>query len=343
MREAGAGKGTKELRHVGTKGSQWRGRVDCSSLPASVPLCLRSFAPSLRGFLLFLCLLPVVGCNTAAPGGPMVQPIAQRGDLPSYAELVQRYNANIAGLDRLWARADVTLRYKDEKGRWRSDRGDDSKLLLRLPDEVALAVGGIGPPVLWIGGDAERYWVFHLRDEKPVYFGSRAMIGSASTESLPSPIYPHQLPWMLGVVPLDPNVTSNGPLIEWHRGYYLIEPPGTNTRMLIDPRTARPIRIDLLDPQGRSTLAVRLHDPVPVQQGGTTSSATPTVPSRIEAWVLGEDTQVTLKLRTVRDGRGDRAIERAFDTAFDFERLLRAHQPGVQVDLDTVDTQRVSR
>jgi len=272
-------------------------------------------------------------CVPAPPVGPGVQAIEQRGTLPTYPELAERYNANLAGLDRLWARADVLLKYKDERGRWRSDRGDDSKLLMIAPDQVALSVGGIGPPVLWIGGDAMRYWVFHLREDKPVYFGRRDHIDHPATQSLPSPVYPHQLPWMLGLVPLDEQAHPT-PAVEWHKGYYLIEPPGANVRMLIDPRTARPIRIDMLDAVGRSRLAVRLHDPIPLERPRDATGPAPHVPSHIEAWVLGEDTHVTLRLRTVRDGRGDRAIERAFASAFDFERLIQAHQPGVMVDLD---------
>lgn len=317
-------------RYAGTKTCRYEGERDKSrrfkiTLHAFVSLCF----PLLLLFI--LC-----SCRTAPEGGPIVAAIPQRGTLPAYRELVERYNANLAGLDRLWARADVTLRYRDEKGKWRSERGDDSKLLMVVPDKVALAVGGIGPPVLWIGGNEQQYWVFHLRDEKPVYYGSRARIGSPTTQPLPSPVYPHQVPWMLGVVTLDPNADSE---VEWYRGYYLIEPPGTGTRMLIDPQTARPVRIDLLDSRGFSTLAVRLHDFVPVTQGSAKSSTpAPLVPSRIEAWVLGEGTQVTLKLNSVKDGRGDRAIERAFASAFDLQRLIQAHQPQVQVNLDSASS-----
>src|SRR3990170_215866 len=110
-------------------------------LPAAHLICV------ICGFI----LLAGCKCDQWRPGPYVVDEIAPVGQLPTYPELAQRYNANLAALDRLWARADVTVEYRDDKGRKRSDRGDDSKLLVAPPNDVALSVGGIGPPVLWVG------------------------------------------------------------------------------------------------------------------------------------------------------------------------------------------------
>ncbi|MEE9212123.1 MAG: hypothetical protein V3U29_05660, partial [Phycisphaeraceae bacterium] len=75
--------------------------------------------------------------------------------------------------------------------------------------------------------------------------------------------------------------------------------------------------------------------PVPVECTGVPPAERPVVASRIEAWLLGQGAQVTIKLKLLTDGRGDRKKQRAFAAAFDFDRLVRAHQPGRLVDLDT--------
>ncbi len=267
---------------------------------------------------------------------PAIEPI---GELPQYRDLVERYNRNLAHLDRLWARADVTVTYRDDKGRKHSDRADDSKLLTIPPDHVALSLGGAFREAVWAGCDESRYWVFDLHGEdRPAYVGRRDNIGRLTTQPLPSPIYPQQLPRMLGLVPIDPPAAgglSAESAVEWLNGYWFVEPPGTATRLQIDPRTGLPVRIDLIDASGRSVIAVRLSDPVPVECTGVPPAERPVVASRIEAWLLDQGAQVTIKLKHLTDGRGDRKKQRAFAAAFDFDRLVRAHQPGRLVDLDT--------
>src|SRR5690606_20308362 len=76
----------------------------------------------------FLCLLVagLIGCHR----GPIVPtdlnpaPIEGAAELPDYAELVGRYNANAAALERVFARTKVELRWRDDKGRPRRESGD---------------------------------------------------------------------------------------------------------------------------------------------------------------------------------------------------------------------------
>lgn len=272
---------------------------------------------------------------------PQIEPI---GELPDYDQLVTRYNENLQGIDQIWSRADVTVEYKDDKGKKRKDRGDQSILMIKQSeddiDSVALALGGLGKTVLWIGCDAERYWVFHLQDEKSLHYGAWENINALTTKRLPAPIYPNDLPLIMGIEPLvpsteEPALSYGTPIVEWSRGYYLIETPWNRTRILIDPETAMPVRIDRFGNDGLSNLIVRLSEYEPVEFKGIPSEISPRrVSSRIEAWVLRDGPHVTIKLRDISDGRVNRKQEAAMRTAFNLEVLLKAHNPRIVVDLD---------
>lgn len=311
-----------------------------------------------------ILLLCIPACNhnrTAGPidyGPPAIETV---GELPDYDELVARYNTNLQGIDRLWARADVRVDYKDEKGKRRSDRGDQSVLMIKLADEVApgdadnalarqptygqpssvaLALGGLGKTVLWIGCNEQRYWVFNLQDEKSLHYGLRANIGALTTRRLPAPIYPNDMHLMLGLEPLvpsteEPAASYGTPIVEWSKGYWLVETPWNHTRTLIDPATALPVRIDRFNEAGLSDLIVRLSEHEPVEFVGIPAEISPRkVATNIEAWVLRDGPHVRMKLRDVSDGRGDRKKDAAFRAAFNLEQLLKAHNPKIVVDLD---------
>ena len=71
----------------------------------------------------------LLGCKADGPIVPEnlnPQPIdsVTREDIPDYADLVQRYNQTAASLPRVWARTDVELRWRNEKGKARRESGD---------------------------------------------------------------------------------------------------------------------------------------------------------------------------------------------------------------------------
>ena len=263
-----------------------------------------------------------------------IEPI---GELPTYIDLVHRYNANLVQLDRLWTRADVTLDYRDEKGKRHIERGNDSFLITIPPDHVALQLGGTFTKVFWAGCDEIGYWCFDLRNEKSVYYGLRSNLGKQRTEPLPSPIYPQDIPPILGLMSIDPQVLPTEPAVEWHQGYWLIEPPNTNVKMVIDPVTALPVRIDIADTLGRSVIVARLYDPKPIKVENEMAAMHDAVhiATRIDVWFLSQDIKMSIRLKDATDGRGISTKDKSFRKSFDFEHLLKVYQPKHFDDLDS--------
>ena len=298
------------------------------------------FSRTRRTLGLLICLLLLAGCKSTYHPPYIVAPINQpSGDPPAYGKIVEGYNRSIEQFDRLWARAEVTVEYHDEKGKKRTLHGENSTLLMIPPNDVALTAGpGIGPNILWVGCDESRYWLFDLRDQGTVYYGYRENLRNPETQPLPAPIYPQQLPLILGLRTIDPEKPPAEPAVEWLNGYYLIEPPDSGTRVLIDPKTSLPVRIDLLDRSGYSILAARLSQPGQVTNRGISPSLFPKVSTEIESWLLYQNVHVTLKLKDMTNGRDNPKINRAFEGAFDFQNLHRAFEPFHEVDLDVPQT-----
>ena len=126
-----------------------------------------------------------------------------------------------------------------------------------------------------------------------------------------------------GVVPMDGNQVPTPPEVEPVRGGYLIEPPGTGTRLLLDPVTALPVRIDLLDTRGRSVVTALLSSPQSVEMSSATPSK-PTMQSRVRITMANRPGSMTLFLSNLSDGRSDPKIN---PRVFDFERLVKVHKP----------------
>src|SRR5690606_7570193 len=117
-------------------------------------------------------MLLVSGCQK--PKGPIVPPnllpppVQNQASLPTYSELIDRYNARLEGLGRVWASTDVEMRWRDAKGKERFEKGDGKFLYVRTdadaatPDNVAVTVEKLGKTLLWAGSDADRFWLFDL-------------------------------------------------------------------------------------------------------------------------------------------------------------------------------------
>src|SRR5262249_54442096 len=153
--------------------------------------------------LSFVLLVASLTCLTGCPTPPTREPksVAPPGPAPAYADLAARYNANIAGLDRLWSRAVVELNWRDDRGKKRFEQGDGN-LITGLPDRVALSIGKLGNTLFWAGGDAQRYWLFDLQGDKVAYVGRHAYIGSPCTLESPLAVQPRDLVRLLGIWPV---------------------------------------------------------------------------------------------------------------------------------------------
>ncbi|MEO1237582.1 MAG: hypothetical protein AAFX76_12410 [Planctomycetota bacterium] len=249
-------------------------------------------------------------------------------ELPTYVELIGRYNENAGALDRLWARTKVELRWRDERGRARRESGD-GRLIFERPLNTAWTVEVLGDIKLWAGSDVRGFWLFDRLGDGVAYYGA---YGRPLSQPLPLPVQPEAVPYLIGLVPVDPTRTPPPPAVEAIDGYLVVEPPGLNLRLTLDPVTARPVRIDLTDGLGQSVLTS-------VLTGELSVAATPddrvdpvttaVLPKKAELYPQGDESRMTVTL--VRASGDDQNIRRKW---FDFDLLRTSLKPDEVVNLN---------
>ncbi|MEM6459882.1 MAG: hypothetical protein AAF710_10890 [Planctomycetota bacterium] len=275
--------------------------------------------------LALLAAAGLVGCATDPIVPDDLNPVAvdtADAELPGYAELVERYNANAEALPRVWARTRVEMRWEDERGRKRREAGD-GRLIFERPLSTAWTVEVLGDVKLWAGSDASGFWVFDRLEDGRAYYGR---YGAPLARPLPVPVQPEAVPYLLGLMPLDPARRPPAPEVEIFRGYYVIEPPGLGLRMMLDPATARPVRIDLTRGDGSSALTSLLTGGVEVD--GIDGAAV-VLPETAKLYPQGQEAEMTVTLR--RATTDERRIKRKW---FDFDGLVEAMKPDAVVDLN---------
>ena len=294
--------------------------------------------PEAVGFGVFVVMVVCLafGCQApqAAPASPDLPHLPERVEtdepIPSYADLAQRYNRNIEKLDRLWSRAVVAMRWRDEDGKRHHEQGEGHFIFTR-PSNVALTVGKLGDVMMWAGSSDERYWMFDLRDAGKAYVGAHEHVGKPCSEPLPLPVYPRAVVHLLGLLPLDESLAGAAPEVEMLRGYYLVDPPGLKLRMLLHPKTALPVRVDLTDREGRTVVIAMLSEHEYVEQAGKALNAGPKIATRAKLYAVGEDAELSLHLGDLTDGR---RFDKINEKVFEFDALAQIHEPAEVVELD---------
>lgn len=271
------------------------------------------------------------GCKPDQPIIPetmLPDPVITDEPIPTYTELIQRYNATTSRLSPIWAEARVDLVWRNEKGKAKNEHGDGRFMFVK-PSRVVLEVQEFGKG-FWAGADGERYWFFDLQ-ERTAYVGRFENLHESQAVVLPIPISPADLLYILGLAPIDAALIPQEPAVERVAGHYLVEPPGLGLRMLLDPTTTRPVRVDLLDEQGNSAVICRLTEPIPVKHGDPDDLPGPHIASVVDVVVPGREARMTLTLK--RPTHDDKNIR---DQHFDFEILMQALKikPKDVVDLD---------
>jgi hypothetical protein len=262
------------------------------------------------------------------------EPVEIDQPTPTYRALVERYNANVNKLGSIWASTEVHLRWQGEAGQAQSEHGDGTLIIVR-PRKVALTIGKLGNTVLWAGSNADGYWLFDKRDNSKVYFGRYRHIDKPCSRSLPMPIQPDAVPYLLGTMPLDPGNASADDAVERYNGYYLIEPPGLDVRLWLHPKTAQPRRVDLLDDNGEKAVTAVLSDLEPMRLTDVAHEDWPTLAHEARIYLHTEDetqqANVRIQLKNTSDGQfGDRINPKAFN----FDTLMQVHDPKRTIDLD---------
>ena len=287
-----------------------------------------------RGLLFTSVLCAVLVCNGCTP--PVVDdapPVT-----PTYSQLVNRYNANIIGLDRLWCGAVVEIIWKDDKGKHHYQAGDGNVMLV-LPRQLALSVSKVGVgTLLWFGCDWERYWIIDMRneEEKKAYFGRHELVDASARPDAPTAIPPGRVPLLLGLLRLDPRPnTGTPPKVEYRDGAYVIQPPELDARIGIDPKTALPVLVELLDAEGKPIVTSLLGKPGRVKRYDVDPDAWPRIMTRVKLRTPDSGDELRLHLERMTDVRApsEKRKRKALKRAFDLDYLAEEYEAEL-VDLD---------
>ena len=294
----------KARRHEGTEAR--RGFI-ASTLRAFVPSCLCAF---------------LIACQPAKDAAaPPSAPVL------STSEIREGYNRRVEKIERLWARPIVEIRWVDAEGKSHFEQGD-GPLIVRKPHDLALAIGKAGNVFMWLGRNAERYWLFELRPPKDqpttAYVGRIDELDRIDPRKLPLPVRPDQLIELLGITELPDGIEvaiTEPP----NAGYAVLGPvPGSGARTYwsLDEKL-RPTRVGFIDPASGEVIAeAELSNYKPLPITGAPPGAWPDIATTVEIKVPASRANLKLILSDFTDDPA-----KIKDAQFDFERLVAANKP----------------
>ena len=294
-----------------------------------------------RKFFRFFCLLALlfmaglVGCQSAPNRVIPAAYLKPPAQMPTYKQLVEGHNRHVAGLSRVWAKAHIDVTYRDDKGKTKKESGNESTLMIELPQNVALSFGKFGlGTLLWAGADAQHFWFFDLVGKKSMLFGSHQSLEMYSIRNLPLQIRPADIPMLLGWLPLNPNVPAT---VGWERGYLTVVQQGSGVKFLIDPISHAIRQVIILSDRGQPMVISTLNNLYTLPLAGTDDVAKLHLSVRID--VPAEGFVMRTKLSSVMDAKPgvSRAKDKAFRRGFDWQYLAdRAFKIPMKnrVDLD---------
>jgi hypothetical protein len=262
-------------------------------------------------------VLAVAGCQ---PRG--VDP-APPPDRPAYAALARAQAERVGRLARIHAEGVVEVRWVEGTEK-RLVQGDVS-LWLRRPRHTALRVSKLGDDLLWLGSDQDRFWLFDfLGEERVLYTGDHeselAEVGPARLSFRPLVLLD-----LAGLVTLPEEGDHEVSWSAEHRGWSVTVPGGTGPlRVIFEPATLLPRRVEVLGPDGSATLLSTLAEDGRMPLPGESPYAGPMFPQVIRISDAEGSGVVSLFLRDEREGDvSDAMIERICD----LDRLVKSLGP----------------
>lgn len=294
---------------------------------------MKRFAPALLG-VLALC----AGCAGPRPagvafGGPLegVKPSDARRN-PTVAEVAAAYNARVASLDRVWARAEMRIRAVQDDGS-RFDEQVSGHLQVILPRRVSLTLtSAVGDMYFSIGSDEARYWLFDLLNRpRTLLFGRHDLATERKAAALGVPVLPLDLLELMGVTPIP---AHGGEAERSDDGRFLIvraPAHGGSKALWLESRAFMPRRIVLFDRSGLPVVSCELESDVTVPVRDDVA-ASPRMATVYRVRTPRRDMDLTIRLNGL-ENRG-RAMR---DTPFDFDRLRELRPVEREIDLDSLD------
>ncbi|HBS28616.1 MAG TPA: hypothetical protein DEB06_03995 [Phycisphaerales bacterium] len=260
-----------------------------------------------------LALLGALGACETNPR-PRTEPVAPARPTPGYAEVAALYNARAARLSRVWARAVVSIAFRDQDGTRRSEQGEGHFQFV-APADSALSVGKLGEVYLWVGSDAHRYWLLEPRDPKRGVVGRHELLNESTLDRLGLPAAPLDLLRVVAVTPM-PEQPEPPAAVAWSSdGAMLVVDLPTRRgiwRYWLEPRDMLPQVIELIGPGDEVILSASLerYERVTLRgQGGFF----PLMPSRVRLTHHESGSTLSLTLQALSDGGESRLTREAFD------------------------------
>lgn len=288
----------------------------------------------MRVLLLLLLAVGLTGCHkpdTFRTGDGTFSPITP-ADI-SYRELAEQYNQTVEPFSHLWSRTNIDIEWyevRDDGDRVYRQETGEGKFMYRRPGDTALLVDKLGKTYLWAGSNDTQYWLFDMVDgeKKTAYVGAFSKLREPGRSAFPLPVRPDAVPVLLGLLPLPPaDSFATAPPVDLYKEQYLVELAGL--RMLIDPKTYRPTRIDLTNDAGFSVLTSKLEGRFPVDVAGVPDHQLPVIARRAEVYVAGYESRLTVEMVTATTNPAQ-----LIDLRFDYEALRKAMKIDHVVPLD---------
>ena len=271
-----------------------------------------------------LLALPLAGGCAGGRTNPAAGAI-QRGPAPSYPDVVRDYNARVAPLDSVWARAILRLWYHDREGDEHTDQLE-GYFQFRRPRSLNLTLQKVGQNAAVLGSNDTRYWFMDLSDAKLARVGAHASATPDRIAALGLPVYPLDLLGLIGVTPL-PGVDSlsSPPAVAWSadgRALVVTLAMGDSgsRRLTLDPETFEPSRIEALDPSGTPVLVSDLSRYTDVHTVNAAPARPVRIPGEITASFDRDRTRVRMRLNDPESGG-----KRPTAGVFDFDTLVTSY------------------
>lgn len=256
----------------------------------------------------------VLGACESSPQRAAVGEPAHALDAPTYAEVAQRYNARTGRLQKVWARAVVSIRWRDQEGRRRYEQGDGHFQFI-APSRFALSVGKFGDVFLWVGCDDDRYWLLEPKgDSKLGVAGRHGAVNEEKLDALGLPAAPLDLVRIAAVAPL-PASPPPGASVAWSSdgAMLVVDLPSARGlwRYWLDPATTLPRIIELLDSRGEAVISAAMEQYGTVRLQGV-GGFFPEMPTRVRATHHPSGSTLLLTLESMNDGGTGRLLPEAF-------------------------------
>lgn len=288
------------------------------------------------GCSLIAAAIWLAGCD-AAPKGPQGPSATLSGPrkaarpttpCPTYADTAAAYNARLARLDRVQSPVSLIITSYDDEGRRVEDQLEGN-LMVIPPRKVSLRIDKVAQTLAYLGCNDEHFWSIDVKDPVTARVGRQTDNADPSfaPRDLGLPVHPADLLELLGITPLP----ADGRTAWSEDGRLLVSVHGrwSTRRLLLDPKTFEPARIDMLDRAGTTVVSCDLSMYADVKLRDTIRDL-PRMATRL--LMTDAKTRGSIRLNVVAaENPGDRMRT----APFDLKKLLEANGVKKVIDLDT--------